>query len=380
MAGWGNPDVDRIAALKGDPTPHILNPQTDEVIGGVKTGRMADNPSPKYRYLFPDGTYVDVQTNQDTGERTTLGGTALASAAPKPPAKPRTTKIGNDLYEEQPDGSFAKVIDNPDQPVKPNDTLPTDRMVTIGPEGQQMPERLSPAAYTALVNGERARALQRLDEIKAREAQGQLDHAGADRERQQAKDDLAQRLALAKDKREADAAALARENSALANQRENRLAANDTRRATVDEQKYGMDVQKFGYQAGQDAIANARAASAATLGSGQFGEHLAAFLRGGAGTMPQFTAADLQHQTPDYDAIATAAAQKALASIGYTGPGGGGPSVDAMHGMFGTQPTAAAPAPQAAPPPAAPVPPPAPPQPPQPVVPPALPFPVGGNG
>lgn len=97
MAGWGNPTIDKLVETKGQPesvTPR--DPQVDEVVGGVKTGRQVPNQAPTYRMLFSDGSYVDFKANQNpdgsSGPREIIGGNALASAKPAAD-KPRAPSL-----------------------------------------------------------------------------------------------------------------------------------------------------------------------------------------------------------------------------------------------------------------------------------------------
>lgn len=58
-----------------DPNGSQLDPNT----GQVRTAKVA-NPTPTTRYLYADGTYVDIRTDQ-SGTPTVLGGTAMKGAA-----------------------------------------------------------------------------------------------------------------------------------------------------------------------------------------------------------------------------------------------------------------------------------------------------------
>lgn len=134
-SGYGSPEIDRIIAAKGDPISiRPLDPEVEREIQGVKTGQKLPNPTPKYEFVFRDGTTLEVQTAEG-GRRTVVGGTALASAAAadKPKAAEKPTIVGGNspnerwIVTQKPDGSFAQRPNpnyvppkEPKEPAKPN--------------------------------------------------------------------------------------------------------------------------------------------------------------------------------------------------------------------------------------------------------------------
>ena len=120
-----NPNQKRfneIIAAKGDPTGiEILNEFTEDPED--PRGPKLKNPSPKYRYKFGDGTYLDATYHgPNVGGVGAMSGTALTSlAAEARKTAPRVTRdpiVGGNTSDEQyivtqkPDGSFAQ-ISNP---------------------------------------------------------------------------------------------------------------------------------------------------------------------------------------------------------------------------------------------------------------------------
>lgn len=328
--------VERHKGLDGDPV--VIDPKIKKKDRYGEESEVP-NPNPRRRYVFKDGTSLEGTTADDGGVNVTSPGTAMKPDSAG--AKPRTVKIGNDLYEEQSDGSFSKVIDTPDAPKSTTVSTSANEpfIVTRQPDGSLKQEpnpnykKPDPKANLPDVTVPARRPGQRTDTTGAvqgyRSFRAQLEAQVAAKEVQPA--DAARRLddyfktnvqpvidqankeaqdeadRLARQSQESHAASLASSNAAVT--RSNYLNQADSARL-------GFDREKMAYQAGQDAVANARAANKEILGSGQFGQHLAEFLSGGAGSMPKFTAEDLQHPQPDYDAIAEQATQRVLQRLG----------------------------------------------------------------
>lgn len=366
---------------------------------GQPTGELAPlEQNPRIKYNLGDGTHFTARQNDDGSYTVIDNGTAIGKTAV---AKPRVKTFPDGSLREEdpsaPDG-WRVIAEKPAHAPSPVSTSANEpNIVTRSPDGsiktEPNPNYVPPKSDVPGLNLGQRRPGQRTDlSLVEQQANAYLAQLNADVQAGKITRDDRQRqwdayvattvkpLVDQANKETADYAdeqlQRQRANEARANAREDRLAANDTRRASTDQQRLDFDRQRFAQEAGQTAVTNARAANKEILGSGQFGQHLADFLSGGAGTMPRFTAEDLQHPQPDYDAIAERAVQKALAAVGY---GGGAPSTaDALHGMFGTSPQAAPAVPMAAAP-AAPaatpsgVPPAPPPAPPPPVNPPVLP-------
>lgn len=326
--------VERHKGLDGEPV--VIDPKIKKKDRYGEESEVP-NPNPRRRYVFKDGTSLEGTTADDGGVNVTSPGTAMKPDSAG--AKPRTVKIGNDLYEEQSDGSFSKVIDTPDAPKSTTVSTSANEpyIVTRNPDGTtkqepnpnyvrpkaDLPEVTAPSRRTGqktdpgpavqqytIVRSQLASDVQagRITQAEATKKLGDyydqnvkpvLDQAT--REANEAAEETRRQQA------ESHAASLASSNATVA--RSNALTANDADRLAFDRNKVAIE-------AGKDAVANAREVSKSRLGSGQFGQHLSEFLSGGAGSMPRFSASDLQHQDPDYDAIAEQATQRVLQRLG----------------------------------------------------------------
>jgi hypothetical protein len=399
MASWGNADVDRVVAVKGDPiSVTAQDPRIPEEIGGVQTDRKVPNPAPVYRFLFEDGTYVDVKTTQNpdgsSGPRETVGGTALASVArqqgtaPKPP-ETQTFPDGSLRQWDPAKNDWIILATKPQGPVQNEPpqtrTLPDGSLAQWNPATSkwdvvaakpkpepkdELPELTlpgrRPGQTTDLATVQNEAKLYR-DRLQAQVNDGTITRAERNRLFDAYYESTVKpKVAAANAEANAEAARVAQQQADAA-----RRQAEADRRATAREDRAtALGELEFGQRAGQNAVKNAMdllhyqvsptflrefAAGLGTLSSG--GGHV------------QFSPEAFQINLPDLDALAAQGAQRAAAlyhatTLPFTPAGAGAagppaPAAEALAGvpmlppprtsMPGAANVRAAPAPQGAP-------------------------------
>lgn len=298
MASWGNADVDRAVGVKGDPVSVTArDPQVEESVGGVSTGRKVPNRAPVYRFLFQDGTYIDVKTSQNedgsSGPRETVGGTALKDTAPKAAdsTKAPETKTFPDGSERQWDPAKKDWVIIATKPQGPAEAKAPD--IHTNPDGSQSvfnpatgkyepyapAKPAGPAPGVAAIPGERPGQTTDLAAVKSQAqmtwdaltADVQAGRITADQRQQKWTSyytatvapalEAANREAVAEAdrqrQRQQQADTIAQQAAARASRTEDRQSTTAERQTRVAEDRLALDRETAGYNRGQDAVSNA---------------------------------------------------------------------------------------------------------------------------
>ena len=285
--------VDQHKGLRDDPV--VLDPEkeTQDRYGRTSKG---PNPTPKYRYIFNDGTTLDAITQPGGDVQIVNPGTALNKSAVGADGKAPETKTFPDGSERQWDpsanggkGDWVIIATKPQGP-KEDENKPVEiggQLVQRQPDGSYKPVYTAPsaknpdAALPGLGNAPAARPGQTTDldlvyaqgdqflaslnndvaagRITPQERAAKWDtykrtviepaHAQAQAEAKAEMDRQAQR------QRDADARAARTEERQ--NRSEDRLATAQDRQAAVAEDRLSLDKEKASYERGQDAVSNA---------------------------------------------------------------------------------------------------------------------------
>lgn len=339
----GNPDVDRVIAVKGEPISTVVrDPMIDEMMGGVSTGRKIPNPAPTKRLTFGDGTYLDLKTEAMPGPvgssastvplpEQVVGGTALKDVekADKPDKPGYHTMPDGSLAVEDPaaPGGLRVVATKPQGPqqaeAQPIHTLPSGEQVTFNPATGKWDHfadakpAVKPTGNAPALNLPATRPGQ-LTDLSLVEAQANQFIAGVNAdtnlspEQRQAKINTylttVVQPAAAQATKEANDYAVQqqqrqREADARAARTENRQGTVAERQARTAEAQQRLNEEKFSYERGQDAVSN-RLKLLQNEVDPSFGPALAGIYNRiipGAFQPGSFTTA-----TPDLDALAAA--------------------------------------------------------------------------
>jgi hypothetical protein len=270
-----NETLARLQKAKGAPTVRIL----DETV--KKKNRYGEeeegpNPEPTYRYLYEDGSHVDVKAGKDKYEM--IGGTALASAskaADADPNKPIEVSAGSSLVAKQPDGSYKPVYS------------------PSADQGQKPMSAYEQAQVTLRQAADKAEAENR--EITRKQQERTITVAEANAARAEMRARIETETAQARVEIERQQLQLQQQNAQLANRREDRLVSTSE--------------AQIGQNAAKDAIGRAQMSRNQSR-SQAYGAARAA----GGDPMAAMNAADAVPGI-DFDAIAEAAAQRAIQGL-----------------------------------------------------------------
>jgi hypothetical protein len=293
----------------------ILDPQvdtttTDRLTGETKSAK-GPNPSPRVRYVTREGEITARQNPDGTFDVLDDPKGFLKDDTPAGSAKPIEVSAGASLVQKQADGSYAPVY------------APPDKTKTMTPY-----ERAS----LQMTQAGQALQQQRLELDKA-VAEGRMTREARNDALAEAVQRTTQDIAKARLAIEQQQADTSRQNAALANRREDRMVGQAGRQQQIDEATLGRG-------AGQDAVSRAEQAY------GYRREQAYAAARA-SGKSPQDAINEsAQTDIPDFDTIAEAAAQRAVAGLGGLTAGGRPPIAPPAPAGAGALPSGQIPYPQ----------------------------------
>lgn len=319
MASTGNPDVDRVIAVKGEPISTVVrDPVIDEVMGGSSTGRKIPNPAPTRRLTFADGTYIDVKTEAMPGPvgsdassvalpEQVVGGTALKDVAQQgqgPTAAQAETARHNRATEAAAANAAAR------------QARTEARQTRTAERSADLADRREDRLITSQEAQAKAAALREERANNIAERKMSIDEADRLYDRRY-RDEVETPLKRAAEQRAVEAAKRQEEQAAFERRKYEEQQVTAREKETTRRREAGLE---YGYRAGQDAVSNALKLLPYRAGPAFASEYAAALgvLSGGGGPV-SFSPGAFEFQEPDLTALADQAAQRAAQQFSATG-------------------------------------------------------------